>query len=180
MVDHFREAGCDAVLSMWRSQTNEDGQRLSSFESEALIERHCELFGTWPDLNVRYGQSAAELELTKFRIAEGKQLVAEQRRRIAERERIGGDTQLSKRLLVTFEASLRLMIGYGRAIEWLASGIGPDCHVRRANKSSTQATTSAGGECAGLSSASYRHRACSTHGRTSGFASPTQGKSRMS
>ena len=37
-----------------------------------------------------------------------------------------------------------------------------------------------GSECAGLSNASYRHRACSTHGRTSGFASPTQGKSRMS
>jgi len=34
---------------MWKSQTNEDGKRLSQFERHALIERHCELFGTWPD-----------------------------------------------------------------------------------------------------------------------------------
>jgi hypothetical protein len=34
---------------MWRSQTNERGSPLSKFEREALIERHCELFGTWPD-----------------------------------------------------------------------------------------------------------------------------------
>jgi hypothetical protein len=33
---------------MWKSQTNEDGKRLSKFERDALIERHCELFGTWP------------------------------------------------------------------------------------------------------------------------------------
>jgi hypothetical protein len=38
-----------AVLDMWTSQTNEDGERLSQFERDALIERHCELFGTWPD-----------------------------------------------------------------------------------------------------------------------------------
>jgi hypothetical protein len=34
---------------MWKSQTNEDGKHLSQFERDALIERHCELFGTWPD-----------------------------------------------------------------------------------------------------------------------------------
>jgi hypothetical protein len=34
---------------MWRNQTNEGGNRLTEFEREALIERHCELFGTWPD-----------------------------------------------------------------------------------------------------------------------------------
>jgi hypothetical protein len=34
---------------MWRSQTKEDGERLSKTERDALIERHCELFGTWPD-----------------------------------------------------------------------------------------------------------------------------------
>src|SRR5262249_9605342 len=45
VVDRFRAADCDGVLSMWRSQTNEDGQYLSSFEREALIERHCQLFG---------------------------------------------------------------------------------------------------------------------------------------
>jgi len=38
-----------AVAPMWKSQTNEDGKRLSQFERDALIERHCELFGTWPD-----------------------------------------------------------------------------------------------------------------------------------
>jgi hypothetical protein len=34
---------------MWRSQTKENGKRLSKTERAALIERHCELFGTWPD-----------------------------------------------------------------------------------------------------------------------------------
>jgi hypothetical protein len=36
------------VVRMWNTQTNEDGDHLSRFEREALIERHCELFGTWP------------------------------------------------------------------------------------------------------------------------------------
>src|SRR5262249_36275510 len=41
-----REAGgAHAVPRMWKSQTNEDGKRLSKFERDALIERHCELFG---------------------------------------------------------------------------------------------------------------------------------------
>ena len=48
-VNLFRKAGRDAVVRMWRSQTKEDGERLSQFEREALIERHCELFGTWPE-----------------------------------------------------------------------------------------------------------------------------------
>jgi hypothetical protein len=48
-VNRFREASCDCVIRMWASQTNEDGTRLSQFEREALIERHCELFGTWPE-----------------------------------------------------------------------------------------------------------------------------------
>jgi hypothetical protein len=33
---------------MWANQRNERGEPLSHFEREALIERHCELFGTWP------------------------------------------------------------------------------------------------------------------------------------
>jgi hypothetical protein len=33
---------------MWRHQINEDGDCLSQFERHALIERHCELFGIWP------------------------------------------------------------------------------------------------------------------------------------
>jgi len=49
VVDRFRHIDHEAVLRMWKSQTNEDGNRLSQFERDALIERHCELFGTWPD-----------------------------------------------------------------------------------------------------------------------------------
>jgi hypothetical protein len=30
-------------------QTNERGEPLSQFEREALIERHCGLFGSWPE-----------------------------------------------------------------------------------------------------------------------------------
>jgi hypothetical protein len=33
---------------MWRDDRNERGQPLSAFERQALIERHCELFGHWP------------------------------------------------------------------------------------------------------------------------------------
>jgi hypothetical protein len=36
------------VRRMWKSQTNEHGEPLTQFEREALIERHCELFGMWP------------------------------------------------------------------------------------------------------------------------------------
>jgi hypothetical protein len=37
-----------AVRRMWKYQTDELGNHLSEFELDALIERHCELFGTWP------------------------------------------------------------------------------------------------------------------------------------
>ena len=46
-VNRFRHAGPYAVRRMWQRQTNEEGVRLSPFEREALIERHCELFGIW-------------------------------------------------------------------------------------------------------------------------------------
>jgi hypothetical protein len=49
LVGHFREVGPAAALRMWRTQTNKDGKRLSQFERDALKERYCELFGTWPD-----------------------------------------------------------------------------------------------------------------------------------
>ena len=49
LVDRFKEAGHVAVQHMWRTQTNEAGTALTPFEREALIERHCELFGAWPD-----------------------------------------------------------------------------------------------------------------------------------
>jgi hypothetical protein len=47
-VERFRNLGRGAVRRMWASQTNEGGEPLSQFEREALIERHCELFGVWP------------------------------------------------------------------------------------------------------------------------------------
>jgi hypothetical protein len=49
LVDRFRHASPDAVMRMWNSQTNEHGDQLSQSERDALIERNCELFGTWPD-----------------------------------------------------------------------------------------------------------------------------------
>ena len=49
LVDRFRDAGGESVLRMWISEINEHGECLSQFERDALIERHCELFGTWPD-----------------------------------------------------------------------------------------------------------------------------------
>jgi hypothetical protein len=48
-VERFRNARANAVRRMWEYQINEDGKPLSEFERDALIERHCELFGTWPD-----------------------------------------------------------------------------------------------------------------------------------
>jgi hypothetical protein len=37
------------AVRMWKSQSSEHGDRLSQCERDALIERHCELFGPWPD-----------------------------------------------------------------------------------------------------------------------------------
>jgi len=48
VVERFRWASRSAVVQMWQLQTNEQGQCLSPLEREALKERHCELFGTWP------------------------------------------------------------------------------------------------------------------------------------
>jgi len=48
LVNRFSHADAHAVAHMWKSQTNEDSKRLSKFERDSLIERHCELFGTWP------------------------------------------------------------------------------------------------------------------------------------
>jgi hypothetical protein len=49
-IDRFSHVDHEAVRRMWKNQANEDGKRLSQFERDALIERYCELFGTWPDL----------------------------------------------------------------------------------------------------------------------------------
>jgi len=48
LIERFRWADPPAVTRMWQLQTNELGERLSPLEREALRERHCELFGTWP------------------------------------------------------------------------------------------------------------------------------------
>ena len=48
LVRRFRRADAQAVARMWNAGRNELGQPLTSFEREALTERHCELFGNWP------------------------------------------------------------------------------------------------------------------------------------
>jgi hypothetical protein len=49
LVNRFRGAGPAEVVRMWRSRTNEAGEPLSQFERDALVERHCELLGGWPE-----------------------------------------------------------------------------------------------------------------------------------
>ena len=49
-VGRFRDANRRDVRRMWKAQNNEHGEQLSDFERKALIERHCELFGAWPEL----------------------------------------------------------------------------------------------------------------------------------
>jgi hypothetical protein len=34
---------------MWRDGVNERGEPLMAFEREALVERHCERCGRWPE-----------------------------------------------------------------------------------------------------------------------------------
>ena len=48
LVKRFRGHDASAVATMWRKGTNEFGEPLSSFEHDALVERYCELFGSWP------------------------------------------------------------------------------------------------------------------------------------
>lgn len=117
LVERFRDAGPEVVARMWMRQTNESGHGVSQFERDALIERHCELFGTWPDLcparnELHSGLPAAELERADLCIVKAKQHIADQRRRVAKQEYLGRDTRLSKRVLLSFEMTLHLMIGY--------------------------------------------------------------------
>jgi hypothetical protein len=49
LVARFRNLGPRTVARLWREQRNELGVPLSHDERLALIERHCELFGFWPD-----------------------------------------------------------------------------------------------------------------------------------
>jgi hypothetical protein len=48
LLRRFERADAKAVARMWKTNRNEVYEPLSAFELEALIERHCELFGTWP------------------------------------------------------------------------------------------------------------------------------------
>jgi hypothetical protein len=48
LVTRFRAADAPLVRRMWQTQTNEAGAPLSADERQALRERHCELFGSWP------------------------------------------------------------------------------------------------------------------------------------
>ena len=49
IVNHFKHANAAAVIYMWKTTSKETGECLSQFEREALMERHCELFGRWPE-----------------------------------------------------------------------------------------------------------------------------------
>ena len=48
VIARFRHADRGDVLRMWREGRNERGEPLTAFEREALVERHCQLFGCWP------------------------------------------------------------------------------------------------------------------------------------
>jgi hypothetical protein len=48
VLRRFAQARPSAVRRMWRSGTNDVGERLSAFEREALVERYCLLFGNQP------------------------------------------------------------------------------------------------------------------------------------
>jgi len=50
LVDRFSTAGPSAVLGMVQSGRNERGQILSAFEREALVERYCDICGSWPEI----------------------------------------------------------------------------------------------------------------------------------
>jgi len=131
---------------MWLSRTNEHGAPLTLPECEALIERHSELFGTWP-LYAPLGISGvtarilAQLDLADRHVAKGKQRVADQRSRVAGNESVGGDTMLSRRLLVSFEMALRLMIAYRDLLAKELAGIAQtDAHSTNGSHSADRAT----------------------------------------
>jgi len=118
LVARFRETGRDAVVAMWENQINEGGAPLSEFEREALIERYCELFGTWPACAERAGRPDR-------RIAEGKQRIAHRRRRHTDQERLASDIRLSERVLLNFESTFQLTVGYA-GHDRKSSGLRPE------------------------------------------------------
>jgi len=61
----------DDRVRMWRSQANEDGRRVSEFERDALIERHCESFGTRLDqVALAIGRSYTSVRLGYYPMAQ--------------------------------------------------------------------------------------------------------------
>lgn len=48
LASRFNDAGPSRVVEMWRTGRNEKGKRLTKFETQALGDRWCELFGSLP------------------------------------------------------------------------------------------------------------------------------------
>jgi hypothetical protein len=49
LIKRFSDTSPLAVTRLWKNGTNESGEPLSQFEIDALVERYCELFGSWPE-----------------------------------------------------------------------------------------------------------------------------------
>jgi len=49
VVNHFKSIDALTAVVMWKTGRNAAGERLSQFERDALVERCCELFGSWPE-----------------------------------------------------------------------------------------------------------------------------------
>lgn len=62
LLARFRDAGPTEVVSMWKSGTNEKGRPLSKFETAALAERWCALFGFRPPTDGAKPATLAELK----------------------------------------------------------------------------------------------------------------------
>jgi hypothetical protein len=52
LLRRFEKTSPHEVISLWQRGTNENGDPLSLFERDALVERHCDLFGKWPEIRV--------------------------------------------------------------------------------------------------------------------------------
>ena len=49
LMRRFEKTSAGEVVRLWQRGINEHGDPLSLFERDALIERHCDLFGKWPE-----------------------------------------------------------------------------------------------------------------------------------
>jgi hypothetical protein len=59
VVDRFKDANAATVVHMCNTETTEKGECLAQFDREALVERHCELFGRWPEQHEASGPPLA-------------------------------------------------------------------------------------------------------------------------